>query len=65
LTFNGLHDDISWKTELFNMVIKFSYMGEKKSVALVHEWPPLVGEVVPTSADRGCCMVGATDPPGR
>jgi hypothetical protein len=27
--------------------------------------PPLVGEVVPTFADRGCCMVSATDPPGR
>jgi hypothetical protein len=27
--------------------------------------PPLVGEVVPTFADRGCCVVSATDPPGR
>jgi hypothetical protein len=27
------------------------------------ELPPLVGEVVPTFADRGCCMVSATDPP--
>jgi hypothetical protein len=25
--------------------------------------PPLVGEVVPTLADRGCCVVSATDPP--
>jgi hypothetical protein len=24
-----------------------------------------VGEVVPTFADRGCCMVSAMDPPGR
>jgi hypothetical protein len=26
------------------------------------ERPPLVGEVVPTFADRGCCVVIATDP---
>jgi hypothetical protein len=41
----------------------------KNSVALVRkrtmptERPPLVGEVVPTFADRGCCVVSATDPP--
>jgi hypothetical protein len=29
------------------------------------ERPPLVGEVVPTSADRGCCMFSATDSHGR
>jgi hypothetical protein len=29
------------------------------------ERPPLLGEVVPTFADRGCCMVSATHPPGR
>jgi hypothetical protein len=29
------------------------------------ERPPLVGEVVPTVTDRGCCVVSATDPPGR
>jgi hypothetical protein len=30
------------------------------------ERPPLLGEVVPTFlADRGCCVVSATDPPGR
>jgi hypothetical protein len=27
------------------------------------ERPPLLGEVVPTFADRGCCVVSATDPP--
>jgi hypothetical protein len=27
------------------------------------ERPPLVGEVVRTFADRGCCVVSATDPP--
>jgi hypothetical protein len=27
--------------------------------------PPLLGEVVPTFADRGCYMVSATDPSGR
>jgi hypothetical protein len=27
------------------------------------ERPPLVGEVVSTFADRGCCVVSATDPP--
>jgi hypothetical protein len=27
------------------------------------ERPPLVGEVVPTFADRGRCVVRATDPP--
>jgi hypothetical protein len=27
--------------------------------------PPLLGEVIPTFADRGCCVVSATDPPGR
>jgi hypothetical protein len=27
------------------------------------ERPPLVGEVVPTFADRGCCVVSPTDPP--
>jgi hypothetical protein len=41
------------------------------SVALVRartmptERPPLVGEVVPTFADRGCRVVSATDPHGR
>jgi hypothetical protein len=25
----------------------------------------LSGKVVPTSADRGCCLVSATDPNGR
>jgi hypothetical protein len=41
------------------------------SVALVRERtipterPPLVGEVVPTFEDRGCCVVSATDSPGR
>jgi hypothetical protein len=29
------------------------------------ERPPLLGEVEPTFADRGCCVVSATDPPGR
>jgi hypothetical protein len=29
------------------------------------EPPPLVGEVVPTFADRGCCVVSATDSHGR
>jgi hypothetical protein len=29
------------------------------------ERPPLLGEVVPTFADRGYCVVSATDPPGR
>jgi hypothetical protein len=29
------------------------------------ERPPLVGEVVPTFADKGCRVVSATDPPGR
>jgi hypothetical protein len=44
---------------------------KKNSVALARERtmpterPPLVGEVVPTFADRGCCVVSATDPPGR
>jgi hypothetical protein len=39
------------------------------SVALVRERtvpterPPLVGEVVPTFADRGCCLVNVTIPP--
>jgi hypothetical protein len=29
------------------------------------ERPPLVGEVVPSFADRGCCVVSATDSYGR
>jgi hypothetical protein len=29
------------------------------------ERPPLVGEVAPTFADRGCCVVSATDSHGR
>jgi hypothetical protein len=29
------------------------------------ERPPLLGKVVPTFADRGCCVVSATNPPGR
>jgi hypothetical protein len=42
---------------------------KKNSVALVRyqtmptKQPPLVGEVVPTFADRGCCVVSAMDPP--
>jgi hypothetical protein len=41
------------------------------SVALVRERtipterPPLVGKVVPTFADRGCCVVSETDSHGR
>jgi hypothetical protein len=35
------------------------------SVALVREWPPQVGEIVPTFADGGCCVVSATDSHGR
>jgi hypothetical protein len=41
------------------------------SVALVRERtmpterPPLVGEVVPTFADRGCCVVSVTDSHAR
>jgi hypothetical protein len=44
---------------------------KKNSVALIRkrtmptERPPFVGEVVPTFADRGCCVVSATEPPGR
>jgi hypothetical protein len=44
--------------------------GKKNSVALVRErtmptkQPPFVGEVVPTFADRGCCVVSATDSHG-
>jgi hypothetical protein len=29
------------------------------------ERPPLLGEVLPTFGDRGCCVVSATDPPSR
>jgi hypothetical protein len=29
------------------------------------ERPPLLGEVVPTFADRGCCVVSATNPACR
>jgi hypothetical protein len=42
---------------------------QTNSVALVRERtmpterPPILGEVVPTFADRGCCVVSATDPP--
>jgi hypothetical protein len=44
-------------------------IAKKTSVALVRKRtmptarPPLVGEVVPAFADRGCCVVSATDPP--
>jgi hypothetical protein len=44
---------------------------KKPSVDLVRwrtmptERPPLLGEVVPTFAVRGYCVVSATDPPGR
>jgi hypothetical protein len=44
---------------------------QTNSVALVRqrtmptERPPLLGEVVPTFADRGCSVVSATNPPGR
>jgi hypothetical protein len=40
---------------------------ELNSVALVREqtMSTEIGEVVPTLADRGCCVVSATDPPGR
>jgi hypothetical protein len=43
---------------------------KKNSMALVRERtmpterPPLVGEVVPTFADRRCRVVSATDPHG-
>jgi hypothetical protein len=49
--------------------IKLLYFSLKNSVDLVRERttpterPPLVGEVVPTFADRGCCVVSATDSP--
>jgi hypothetical protein len=55
---------------LISMCIKESKT-KLNSVALVRERTmpterrPFVGEVVPTFADRGCCVVRATDPPGR
>jgi hypothetical protein len=52
--------------------VKDKVIPEKiNSVALVRERtmpterPPLVSEVVPTFADRGRCVVSATDPPDR
>jgi hypothetical protein len=53
---------------VYNIHLKW---GEKNSVALVRkrtvptERPPLVSEIVPTFADRGCCVVSTTDPPPR
>jgi CBS-domain-containing membrane protein len=32
---------------------------------MLNERPPLVGEVLPTFADRGCHMVSVTDPNGH
>jgi hypothetical protein len=51
--------------------LKSSKKWLKNSVALVLEQtvpaerPPLVNELVPTFANRGCCVVSATDPNGR
>jgi hypothetical protein len=56
---------------LFMLLLLLLTKTKLNSVALVRERtmpterPPLVGEVVPTFADRGCCMVSATDSHGR
>jgi hypothetical protein len=53
-------------------ITRVHFPQKKTSVDLVRELtmpterPPFVGEVVPTFADIGCCVVSATDsPPGR
>jgi hypothetical protein len=57
--------------EIYSTKIINNWKRKLNSVALVRERtipterPPLVGEVVPTFADRGCCVVSATDSHGR
>jgi hypothetical protein len=56
---------------LFYVLYMHILYTKKNSVALVFERtmpterPPLVGEVVPTFADRGCGVVSATDSHGH
>jgi hypothetical protein len=65
---NGKRYEILLKILIVN---KCDICDDNNSVALVRERtipterPPLVGEVVPTFADRGCHVVGATDPYSR
>jgi hypothetical protein len=74
----GYHsDDLDDSSTLKMETLRYSetsgdfYRTKKNAVALVRyrtmptERPPLLGEVVPTFADRECCSVSATDPPGR
>jgi hypothetical protein len=57
--------------KIINTISFFMLYKKLNSMALVcertmpTERPPLFGEVVPTSADRGCCVVSATDSHGR
>jgi hypothetical protein len=56
---------------LLGFLSSFSQNKKLNSVGLVRErimpieQPPLVGEVVPTFADRGCRMVSETDSHGH
>jgi hypothetical protein len=80
-SYNNIHPDssncvgdVTCKKEdiTFPQGDRFAHKTKKlNSVALVRERtipterPPLVGEEVPTFADRGCRMVSATDSQGR
>jgi hypothetical protein len=45
--------------------LKLNYLALVRERIMSIERPPVVGEVVPTFADRGCCVVSATDSHGR
>jgi hypothetical protein len=58
LSHSGLQYDLRTKTKLNSVAL----VGER---TMPTEKPPLVGEVVSTFANRGCCVVSATDSQGR
>jgi hypothetical protein len=57
--YTGLLQKKETKTKKLNSVA----LARERTVPT--ERPPLVGEVVPTFADRRCCVVSAADSHGR
>jgi hypothetical protein len=45
----------------FVLKLKLNFVALVRERTIPTERPPLAGEVVPIFADRGCCVVSATD----
>jgi CBS-domain-containing membrane protein len=60
--------DKNWFKEFCDVVtlkLKLNSMVRVRERTILTERPPLVGEVLPTFADRGCHVVSVMDPYGR